>query len=119
MAHYLLSVHTGAAPREPMTEEAARRSWERIQELEDGLRAEGAWVFSGRLSGPDAASVVRASGGEVVTTDGPYAEAKEHVAGFYVIEAEDLEAARGWAARTSECIGMPIELRPFAAVALE
>ena len=119
MPHFLLSVHTGVGPREPLGEEEAQRHWERIQELEADLRAEGAWVFSGRLTGPAAASVVRAGGGEVVATDGPYAEAKEHIAGFYVIEAADAEAARAWAARTSECVGMPIELRPFAATALE
>jgi hypothetical protein len=77
------------------------------------MKATGAWLFSGRLTEPDLATVVRASGGDVVTTDGPFVESKEHLAGFYIVEADDLDAALGWAAKTSAIIGMPIEVRPF------
>ena len=74
------------------------------------MKSTGAWVFSGRLHDPDTATVVRVANDEILTTDGPFAEAREHLGGFYMIEASDL----GWAARVTRCIGVPIEVRPFA-----
>jgi hypothetical protein len=89
MTKYLLSVHAVEGEvREPMTEEE--------------MKATGAWVFSGRLHKPDTATVVRISEGEVLTTDGPFAESKEHLGGFYIIEAEDLDAALAWASKVTE-----------------
>jgi hypothetical protein len=58
--------------------------------------------------------VVRISGGEVVTTDGPFVESKEHLGGFYIIQAEDLDAALAWASKVTSAIKVPIEVRPFA-----
>lgn len=113
MTRYLLSVHTagdGARPAAPMTPERAQR----MMALEEEMKATGAWLFSGRLTEPDVATVVRAStDGEVLTTDGPFVETKEHLAGFYIVEADDLDAALDWARRTSAIIDMPIEVRPF------
>jgi hypothetical protein len=57
--------------------------------------------------------VVREQGGELVTTDGPYVESKEHLAGFYIIEAPDLDAALEWGSKVTACINTPIEVRPF------
>ena len=115
MARYLLSVHSveGEA-REPMTDEELQQSWKQLQVLEQEMQSAGAWVFSGRLHEPDTATVVRLSGGEVVTTDGPFVESKEHLGGFYVIQAEDLDAALGWASKVTAAIRVPIEVRPFA-----
>jgi hypothetical protein len=70
-------------------------------------------VFSGRLTEPDTATVVRMSGGELLTTDGPFAESKEHLGGFYIIEADDLDAALAWPSKTTAAVGAPIEVRPF------
>jgi hypothetical protein len=117
VTHYLLSVHTSSEPRPPMTDEEMRQSWSKISALESEMRSAGALVFSGRLTEPAAASVVRAKGGRVRMTDGPFVEAKEQIGGFYIIDAPDLDAARSWAARTSEIIGSPIEVRPFAGLA--
>jgi hypothetical protein len=118
MAHYLLSVHTGTADAgEPPTEEQMRESMCRIGELEQDMKATGAWLFSGRLAEADTATVVRAAGDELLTTDGPYLESKEHVGGFYIITADDLDAALAWAGRVTAVIGAPIEVRPFAGVA--
>jgi hypothetical protein len=78
------------------------------------MKSAGAWVFSGRLHEPDTATVVRMSGGEVVTTDGPFAESKEHLGGFYIIQATDLDAALAWASKVTAAIKVPIEVRPFA-----
>lgn len=118
MAHYMLAVHSGGDEvREPVSEEETHRSFARLGEIEQEMAAAGAWVFSGRLHEPDTATVVRVSGGEVLTTDGPFAESKEHLGGFYVIEAADLDAALGWAGKVTEAIGVPIEVRPFAGFA--
>ena len=116
MAQYLLSVHTveGEA-REPMSEEEMRQFMERVGVLEEEIKSAGAWVFSGRLHEPDTATVVRVSDGELLTTDGPFAESKEHLGGFYIIEAEDLDAALAWASRTTAAVRKPIEVRPFRA----
>jgi hypothetical protein len=115
MTHYLLSVHSveGAA-REPMTDEEMQRSHQRLRALEQDLKSTGAWVFSGRLHEPATSTVVRMSGGEVVTTDGPFVESKEHLGGFYIIQADDLDDALGWASRVTGAIKVPIEVRPFA-----
>jgi hypothetical protein len=78
-----------------------------------------AWVFSARLHEADTATVVRVSGDEVLTTDGPFAESKDHLGGFYLIEAADLDAALGWAARITAAIRVPIEVRSLAGFADE
>jgi hypothetical protein len=113
---YLLSTHSVAGvTREPMTDEQMQKAWEPIQALEAEMKSSGAWVFSGRLNDPDTATVVRLSGSEVVTTDGPFVESKEHLAGFYIIEAADLDAALSWASKVTRVISSPIEVWPFAA----
>jgi hypothetical protein len=115
MPRYLLSVHTVAGEvRTPMTDEEMQQSWKQIAILEEEMRSTGAWVFSGRLHDPDTATVVRLSGGEVLTTDGPFVEAKEHLGGFYIIQGEDLDAALTWASKVTTAIKVPIEVRPFA-----
>jgi hypothetical protein len=115
MTHYLLSVHSveGEA-REPMTDEEMQRSHRQLGTLEEEMKSTGAWLFSGRLHEPDTATVVRMSGGGVVITDGAFVESKEHLGGFYIIEAADLDAALGWASRVTEAIKVPIGVRPFA-----
>jgi hypothetical protein len=115
MTHYLLSVHSvDGEIREPMTDEEMQQSHEQLGILEQEMKSAGAWVFSGRLHEPATATVVRTSAGEVVTTDGPFVESKEHLGGFYIIEAEDLDAALAWASRVTDAIERPIEVRPFA-----
>jgi len=115
MGQYLLSVHWVAGEvREPMTDEEMQQSHKQLGILEEQMRSAGAWVFSGRLHEPDTATVVRVAEGEVVTTDGPFAESKEHLGGFYIIEAEDLDAALAWASKVTGAIKAPIEVRPFA-----
>ena len=116
MTQYLLSVHSVAgAPREPMTEQEMRHSYEEVGILEQEMKSAGAWVFSARLHEPDTATVVRVSKGEVLTTDGPFVESKEHLGGFYIIEAENLDAALAWASKATAAVGRPIEVRPLAA----
>ena len=77
------------------------------------MQAEGAWVFAGGLHEASTATVVRVQDGEVITTDGPFAETKEQLGGFWVIKAADLDAALAWAAKASEACMAPVEVRPF------
>jgi hypothetical protein len=114
MTRYLLSVHTveGEA-RDPMTDEEMQQTYKQVLLIEEEMKSAGAWVFSGRLHEPDTATVVHQSDGDVLTTDGPFAESKEHLGGFYIIEADDLDAALTWASKVTEVIKTPIEVRPF------
>jgi hypothetical protein len=115
MMRYLLSVHSVEGEiREPMSDEEMQQSHKQLGILEEEMKSAGAWVFSGRLHEPGTATVVRISAGEAVTTDGPFVESKEHLGGFYIIEAEDLDAALAWASRVTDAIKIPIEVRPFA-----
>jgi hypothetical protein len=111
MAQYLLSLHTGPATS------GAEMTPERMAEMgamEQEMKETGTWLFSGRLTDPDVATVVRPeTAGDVLTTDGPFVESKEHLAGFYIVEADDLDGALRWAGRTASILGRPIEVRPF------
>ena len=114
MSQYLLSVHGGNGKTpETMTDEELRRGFEQVGKLEAEMKAARALVFSGRLDDPDRARVVRPSKRRVRMTDGPYAETKEHLGGFYIIEAPDLDAALDWASKVTLAINTPIEVRPF------
>src|SRR4051812_1352160 len=113
MARYMLSVHSVEGDtREPPTAEEMERNWQQLRIVEAELKSTGAWVFSGRLHDPDTATVVRVANGEILTTDGPFAEAREHLGGFYMIDADDLDAALTWASKVTRCIGSPIEGGP-------
>ncbi|MFI2347137.1 YciI family protein [Streptomyces sp. NPDC019443] len=95
-----------------MTDEEMQQSHKQVGIIEQEMKSAGAWVFSGRLHGPDTATVVRMSDGKVLTTDGPFAESREHLGGFYIIEAPDLDAAIAWASKVTDAIKAPIERRP-------
>jgi hypothetical protein len=117
MAQYLLATYAvaGEVPGAPSTPEEMQRFMERVAALEAEMEASGSFVFGGALHDPDAASIVRLSDDGPLTTDGPFVEAKEHIAGFYIINADDLDAALTWAARVAEATRHPIEIRPFRA----
>jgi hypothetical protein len=116
MPQYMLSVHTANTTQpEEMTEEQQREGYARIAGLEAEMEAAGAFLFSARLTDADEARVVRRRGpGRPKNTDGPFAETKEHLGGFYLIEAPTVEAALEWATRVSAAIGEPIEVRALA-----
>jgi hypothetical protein len=117
MSQYLLSTYAveGEAPRAPGTPEEMGAFMQRVAALEAEMEASGAFVFGGALHGPDAATVVGVGDGDLVMTDGPFVEAKEHIAGFYIINADDLDAALAWAGKVVDAISHPIEVRPFRA----
>jgi hypothetical protein len=104
---YLVSViDDGTGPATP-TEDAA------IDVFNDRLRDEGYWVFAGGLGSTDSATVIDNRGDEAVFTDGPFVESKEYLAGFWIIEAPDLDVALKLAAEGSKVCNRKIEVRPF------
>lgn len=114
MPRYMLTLHTtGGGGHGPSTPEEQASFMQRIEDLEADMRSSGAFVFTGGLHGPDSATVVRSDAGTMLTTDGPFAESKEQVAGFYVVEADDRDAALEWARKVVDTIGAPIEVREF------
>jgi hypothetical protein len=115
MKQYLLTVHMIEGEATP-PEEEIQRSYQAVGKFNAELMASGEWVFAGGLLPADTATVVRASGGQVVTTDGPFAESKEQIGGFWVVKAADLDAAMDIAARGSAACGRPVEIRPFQEV---
>jgi len=115
MRQYLLSVHMVKGQQPPSAEEM-ERAYKDVDALNAELQAEGAWVFGGGLYPPDTATVVRVSDGDVLTTDGPFAETKEQIGGFWIIEAADLDAALAWAAKATRACAQPVEVRPFQEV---
>lgn len=118
MPQYLLSLHVEEGVVRPrMTEQDMELHMKKIEEVEADMRAGGTLQFSGRLHNPDTATVVRKVEGRRVVSDGPYVESKEHLGGFYVIDAADLDEALMWAERTVDATGMPIEVWPFVATA--
>ena len=112
MKQYMLSVC--AIDGEPTpSAEATEKMFRDVGALNDELRSAGAWVFAGGMDPRSNSTVVRIKDGAVLTTDGPFAEGKEYVGGFWVIQAEDLDVALAWAAKGTRACGAPVEVRPF------
>lgn len=112
MTQYLLSVYDTTDPA-TLSAETMEQIYADVDAVNGKLKAEGAWVFAGGLHPPATATVVRANGADIVTTDGPFAESKEHLGGFWVIECPDLDAALAWASQATVACRAPIEVRPF------
>ena len=113
MSQYLLSVHHDGVTEMPTDEAVIAQMYADVDRFNEEVKAAGAWVFAGGLHPADTATVVKAGDGEVVTTDGPFAESKEQIGGFWVIEAADLDAALAWAAKGSAACRGAVEVRPF------
>ena len=114
MTQYLLAVVFGQDGPQ-MTEEQMQQSSKDVDALNVEMGKAGARVFAGGLEPPDAATVVRSSNGQIVTTDGPFAEAKEQIGGFWILEAPDLDVALEWAGKATVACAAPVEVRPFQA----
>jgi len=116
MSNYLLSIIQpdgdvkGGAPPPPEVLAPIMRN---VKAVRDEMQAAGAWVFSGGLHSPDTATVVRVRQGEVLMTDGPFVEGKEHVGGFTIVKAPDLDAALEWGRKLAAATTLPVEVRPF------
>jgi hypothetical protein len=112
MTQYLLSVYMTGDEVE-MSDDDMQRVFRQVDEFNEQVKAAGAWVFAGGLHPASSATVVRAQDGDVLTTDGPFAETKEQLGGFWVIQAADLDAALAWAAKGSAACMGAVEVRPF------
>ena len=114
MPQYLLNIiqPVGEVPPPEVLEPVMRD----LASLNEEMRSAGVWVFAAALHQPEATTVVRADGDTVLTTDGPYAEGKEFIGGFDLIEAENLDDALVWAGKLARVLGgLPVEVRPVAA----
>ena len=112
MTQYLLSVwHDGDF--EMPDPEVMGKIFAQVDAFNAEVQAAGAWVFAGGLHPRSSATVVRVTDGQVSMPDGPYAESKEQIGGFWVIEASDLDAALEWARKGAAACEGPVEVRPF------
>ncbi len=107
MANYLLAVQLVEGETAPVAAPGA------VESLNEEMVKQGVWIFGGGLEPRSTRSVVRVQAGEVLITDGPFAESKEYMAGFWVITAPDLDSAHSWAARATHACGAPVEVTPF------
>ena len=112
MTQYLLSVYQPDGPI-PEPDVLARIDRD-VTAVNDDMRSAGVWVFSNGLLPPSSATVLRPRDGEVLVTDGPFAEGKEHLGGFTIVDVPDLDAAMEWGRRLAVATTLPIEVRPFA-----
>lgn len=112
MKQYLLSVYMPGGEA-ALTEDDLQQSFKDVDVLNQEMMETGAWVFAGGLHPAATSTFVREENGEVITTDGPYAETKEQLGGFWIIQAEDLDAALSWAKRATVACRGPVEVRPF------
>ena len=112
MKQYMLSVH--GTHGEPLpAPDVLQQMFADVDKVNGEMQAAGAWVFACGLTDPSDATVVRAEGGRVLTTDGPFGETKEHLGGFWVIKVADLDAALGWAEKATVACRAPVEVRPI------
>jgi hypothetical protein len=111
MPQYLIAIYQ---PDGPIPEpEVLARVGRELHRLNEQIKAAGGWVFTGGLHAPSTATVVRAHDRAMLMTDGPYIEGKEHIGGFWVVKAPDLDVALGWAQQAALATTLPIEVRPF------
>lgn len=113
MAQYLVSVWHDEDYDLDFSTPEAQRTVAQVDVLNAELQASGAWVFAAGLHSASSATTLRSGGGEVSMTDGPYAESKEQMGGFWVIEAADLDAALEWGRKATVACEAPVEVRPL------
>jgi hypothetical protein len=111
MKQYLISLYQPDGP--PPAPEVLDKIMADVEAIRAELKDAGSWVFSGGLHSPSTATVLRPKDGDVLVTDGPFAEGKEHLGGFTILKAPDLDAALAWGRRYALATGLPIEVRPF------
>jgi len=112
MPQYLLTIYQPDGETPPP--EVLEPVMQQLDTLNQEMREAGVWVFAAGLRSPETATVLRVAGDDVLLTDGPYVEGKEHVGGFDIIEAADLDAALHWGRKLARILTpLPIEVRPF------
>ncbi len=111
MPQYLLSVYQPDGDPPPSVD--LERIGRDLEVLRNEMNEAGAWVFSGGLHAPSTATVIRVRDDEALMTDGPYIEGREHLGGFTIVNAADLDEALGWGRKLARATTLPIEVRPF------
>jgi len=112
MKHYLLSVYQPGGDHVPPPE-SLEKVMSDVTALREEMKQAGAWVFGNGLDSPRTATVLRVREDEVLMTDGPFVESKEHLGGFTIVNAPDLDAALEWGRKLARATTLPIEVRPF------
>jgi len=110
MNQYVLSIYQpdGPVPGPEILDPMMRE----LEALTAEMKTDGVWVFDAGMHPPETATVLKAQGDDVLVTDGPFTEGKEHLGGFTVIRVEDLDAALHWGRRLTKILGLPVEVRP-------
>ena len=116
MTQYLLSVHHVTGESMPTSPEEVQPIFEAVERFNQKAMDAGVWVFAGGLLPIEEARTVDNTGGEKVVTDGPFAESKEWLGGFWILELPDLDTALEWAADGSRACAGKVEVRPFQSV---
>jgi hypothetical protein len=111
MKKYLLSVYQPDG--DPPPPEVLEKVMSDVDAVDRDMKAAGVWVFAGGLHPPSTATVLRTQGSDVLVTDGPYVEGKEHLGGFTIVQAPDLDVALEWGRKLARATTLPIEVRPF------
>jgi hypothetical protein len=111
MTRYLLSLYQPDGPPPPDLD--LEQVMKEVDALIEESKSAGVWVFNGGLHAPDTATVVTQRGDDVLVTDGPYLEGKEHIGGFMIVEVGDLDAALEWGRKMAGVVRLPVEVRPF------
>ena len=111
MKQYMLSIYSPDGP--PPPPEILDTVMRDVAVVRREMQEAGIWIFAGGLYPSSTATVIRPRDGELLTTDGPYVEGKEHIGGLCIIKADDLDAALGWGRKMATAIGVPIEVRPL------
>jgi hypothetical protein len=111
MKQYLLSIYQPDG--DPPPPELLERVMRDVDALNQELKAAGAWVFDGGLHAPSTATVLRLRDNDLLMTDGPFTEGKEHIGGLCIVKAPDLDAALEWGRKLAQATTLPIEVRPF------
>jgi len=112
MKQYLLSVCYPAGSTQPAPD-ALKKIMQDVMAVQKQMQAAGAWIFSGGLTPPTSATVLRHQAGDVITTDGPFIESKEQIGGITILKAADLDSALDWARKLARATTTPVEVRPF------
>ena len=118
MKQYLLSIYQPDMPPPPDVMARMDQIMAEVNRVTDEAKSKGVWVFNGALHAPSTATVVRIAQGDALLTDGPYAEGKEHIGGFLIVKATDLDGALEWGRKLAAALGngsdsLPVEVRPF------
>jgi hypothetical protein len=118
MKQYLLTIYQPDTPPPSEVTDRMDQIMANVNAVIDEAKRTGAWVFNGALHPPSSATVVRVRRGEMLLTDGPHTEGKEHIGGFMVVRAQDLDAALDWGRKLAGALGndmdsLPVEVRPF------